>query len=54
MHQLSNQLKINVKINFEINVVDMTNNKYKNKIVHTKIRSRHAANPLKYSVITGN
>ncbi len=46
MHQLSNILKINVKINFEVNVVDTTKNKLKNKIHHTKIRSRHASNSL--------
>ena len=54
MHQLSKILKINVKINMEVNVVDMIKNKLKNKILHTKIRSKHASNPLKYGCVTEN
>jgi len=54
MHQLSNLLKINVKINSEVYVVDMTKNKFKNKFLHTKIWSRHASHPLKYGCVIGN
>jgi len=54
MHQLNNLLKIKVKIYLEVNVADMTKNRLKNKILHTKIRSRHAFNPLKYGCVTGN
>jgi len=54
MQQLSNILKINVKINLEVNVVDMTNNKLKNKIHHTKNRSTYASNPFKYDCVNGN
>jgi len=32
----------------------MTKNRFKNKILHTKNRSRHVSNPLKYGYITGN
>jgi len=46
MHQLSNILKINVKINFEVSVAYMTNNKVENKILHIKIRSALASNQL--------
>jgi len=52
MHQLSDLLKINVKINLEVNLADMTTNRFKNKILHTKLRSRHASNPLKYGCVT--
>ncbi len=45
MHQLSNLLKINVKINMVVNVADMTKLKLQNKFFHTKIGTRHAANP---------
>jgi len=51
---LSNILKINVKINLEVNVVDMTKNKLKNMIHHTKNRSTHASNPFKYDCVIGN
>ena len=54
MHQLFDLLKINVKLNLEVNVVNMTTNKLKNKIPHTKIRSRHASNPLNYDCVTVN
>ena len=54
MHKLSKILKITVKINLEVNVADMTKNKLENKILHTKIRSRHASNPLKYGCVTGH
>jgi len=54
LHELSNILKINVKINLEVNVVDMTKNILQNKILHTKIRSRHAFNPLQYGCVTKN
>jgi len=54
MHQLSNILKFNVKINFEVNVADMTKNKLQNKILHTKIRSRDASNYLQYCCVTEN
>ena len=54
MQKLSNVQQINVKIQLEVNVVDMTKNTLKNKFHHTKIRSRHASNPLKYGYITGN
>jgi len=54
MHQLSDLLKINVKTILEVNVADMTTNRLKNKILHTKLRSRHASNPLKYGCVTGN
>jgi len=54
MQQLCKILQVNVKINLEVNVVDMTKNKLKNKIHHTKIRSRHASNPLQYGCVTGN
>ena len=54
MQKLSNILKINVKINMEVNVADMTKNKLENKILHTKIRSIHASNPLKYACVTEN
>ena len=46
MQQWSHILKINVKIYLEVNAVDITKNRLKNKIHHTKIRSRHTANPL--------
>ena len=36
MHQLSDLLKTNVKINLEVNVVDMPKNRLKNKILHSK------------------
>ena len=54
MHQLSDLLKINVKANLEVNVADITKNKFKNKILHTKVRSRHASNQLKYGCVTEN
>ncbi len=54
MHQLSNLLKIKVKINLKVNVADMTTNRLKNKILHTKIRSRDASNELKYGCVTEN
>ena len=54
MHQLSNILKIIVKINLEVIVADITKNKLENKILHTKIRSIHASTPLKYGCVTGN
>ena len=53
MQKLSNILQINVEMNLEVNVVDMTK-KLKHKIDHTKIRSRHASNPLKYDCVIGN
>jgi len=54
MHQLSNLLKFNVKINIEMTVADMTKNKLQNKIHHTKIRSRHASNSLQCGCVTEN
>jgi len=54
MHQLSNLLKINVKINLEVNAVDMTKNEFKNKILHTKIWSTHAFNQFQYGCVTEN
>jgi len=36
MQQLSNILKVNVKMNLEVNVVDMTKNKLKNNIHRNK------------------
>jgi len=53
MQKLSNILIINVKIQLEVNVLDMTKNKLKNNIHHTKIRSRHAYNPFKYDCVIG-
>ena len=50
---MSDLLKINVTINLEVNVVNMTTNRLKNKILHTKIRLRHASNPLKNGCATG-
>ncbi len=41
-------------MNLEVYVVDMTKNKLKNKIHHTKIRSRHASNPFKCDCVIGN
>jgi len=35
-------------------VDDMDKNKFENKILHTKIRSRHASKPLQYGCVTGN
>ena len=32
----------------------MTKNKLGNKIFHTKIRSKHASNPLQYGCVTEN
>ena len=54
MQQLSKILKNNVTINLEVNVVDMTKNKLKNKIHHTKNLSRHASNTFKYDCVNGN
>ncbi len=54
MHQQSDLLKIKVKINLGVNVVDMIRNKLKNKILHTKNRSRYASNLLKYGCVTEN
>jgi len=54
MQQVSKILKVNVKINLEVNVVDMTKNKFKNKIHHTKNRSTHASNSFKYDCVNGN
>jgi len=54
MQKLSNILQTNVKINLEVVVLDMTKNKLKNKIHHTKIRSRHASNPFKHDCVIGN
>ena len=54
MQQVSNILKFNVKISYEVNEVDTTKNKLKNKIHHTKNRSRHASNQFKYDCIIGN
>ena len=54
MQQLNKILKVNVKIYFNVNVADMTKNKLKNKILHTKNRSRHACNPLKYDCVIEN
>ena len=54
MQQQSKILTINVTINLEVNVADMTKNRLKNKILHTKISSRHASNPLRYDCVTGN
>ena len=53
MQQVSKIVKINVKMNLEVNVADMTKNRLENKILHTKDRSRHASNPLKYDCVTG-
>ena len=47
-------LKITVKMDLEKNVANMNKNKLKNMILHTKNRSRHASNPLKYDCVTGN
>ena len=38
----------------EVNVADMTKNRIKNKILHTKNRLKHASNPLNYDCVTGN
>ena len=54
MHQLSMILKILVNKNLEVNVADMNKNKLENKILHTKIRLRHASNPLQYNCDTEN
>ena len=54
MQQQSDLLTINVKIILEANVADMTKNRLKNKILHTKIRLKHASNPLNYDCVTGN
>ena len=54
MQKLSNLLKINVKIHLEVNVADITKNKLGNMILHTKIRSKHAPNPLQYGCVTEN
>ena len=54
MQQLSKIPQINVKINLEVNVTDMTKNRLNNEILHTKIRSRHASDPLQYGCVTGN
>jgi len=54
MHQQSKLMKINVMINFEVNVVEMIKNKIQHKIHHTKIMSKHATNPLKNGCVTGN
>ena len=54
MQQQSDLLKMNVKIIFEVNVVDMTKNKLTCKICHTKIRFRHGCNPLQCGYVTGN
>jgi len=54
MHQLSNLLKFNVKINIEMTVADMTKNKLQNKIHHFKIWLTHASNPLQCCWVTGN
>jgi len=54
MQQLSKIPQINVKINLEVNVTDMTKNRLKNKIHHTKNRPRHASNSIKDECITGN
>jgi len=35
-----------------VNVVEMTKNKLENKILHTKIRSRHTSNTLQYGSVT--
>jgi len=53
MHQQSDLLQINVKINLEVNVVDITKNKLKIKIHQTTIRSRHAPNLLQYGCVAG-
>jgi len=53
MQQQSKILKINVKMNLQLNLVNMTKNK-KNKIHHTKIKSGHASNSLKNGCDTGN
>ncbi len=54
MHQLSDQQKINIKISLVLNVANTIKNRFKNKILHNKIRSRHASNPLKYGCVTVN
>jgi len=54
MQKLSNIQQTNVKIDLEVNVVDMTKNKLKNQIHHTKIRSRHAFNQFKHDYVIGN
>jgi len=54
MHQLSNIQKINVKIDLEVHVADMTKNKLENKILHTKLWSTHISNPLQYGCVTEN
>jgi len=55
MQQLIKILKKSMlKLILEVNVTDMTKNRLNNEILHTKIRSRHAFNSLKYECITGN
>ena len=53
MHQLSNIVKINVKIDLEVNIVDMTK-KLANKILHTKTWLTHAYESLQYGSVTEN
>ena len=50
MHQVSNILIINVKINLEVNAADMTKTKLERKILHTKIWSTHASNHYNMAV----
>jgi len=54
MHQLSNLLKNNVKINFTVNIVVMTELNLHNKFLHNNIRTRHASNLLQYGCIIKN
>ena len=54
MPQQSSLLTINVTINLEVDVADMTKNSLENNILHTKSSLRHASNPLNYDCVTGN
>jgi len=46
MAKLSNIVKITVKINLEVILVDMVEISLQNQILDTKIRLRHAFNPF--------
>jgi len=50
MAKLSNIMKITVKINLEVILLDIVKISIQNKILHTKIRLRHASNQFDNAV----
>jgi len=47
-------LKITVKIDLEVVLVDMVEISLQNQILHTKIRLTHASNPIHNGCVTVN